>query len=137
MDVETAKKTMEMTNQDMLQNIYTVQFKGVYLFTFSALASNAGNNLAKATVIELLKNGQVMSAGHFNSGSTKFEKYPIEIKATMKMEQDDQVSINYYNLPADDSLKMVGLSMNDVANDSLHLELSYTTFSGFQLTSLQ
>ena len=136
MDAETINKSSELWTQDILQNIYTVQFKGVYLFTYSALASSVGKNYAKTTVIELLKNGQVMSASHLNPGLATFEKYPIEIKATMKMEPGDQVSINYYSLTAGDSLNIGGLVMNDVVNDSLHLELSYTTFSGFQLASL-
>ena len=136
MDVVTANSTIAQTAQEINQQIYTAQFKGLYLFTYSALISGTGQNLARTTVIELLKNDKVMSASHFNSGPTKIANYPVEIKMMLTMEPGEQVTIKNYNLAADGHIDSSSPMMN-VANDLLHLDLSYGTFSGFQLTSLQ
>ena len=136
LDGDTNTQLVQNLKDDMLHNVFRAQFKGVYFFSFTARVSSTRDSFALTSVLEIIKNGQVVSAGVFNSGLVEIGKYPVEVKAMLILNPGDQVTTRNYTRAADGTIAMGQLIMDDFQDKALRLDASHGNFNGFQLSSL-
>ena len=131
LDFDTTDQLFQSTIVDTGNGIMTVQFKGVYFFSYSATTWES----YPSTVVQMTKNGQVVAASFFNSD--QHAKYSMDLKATLLLEAGDQVTAHSYQLGADGSLNFTRHGTFNYDNFSLNLDKTRGNFYGFILSTLQ